>query len=355
MDDELEIAPPTPPKSYHEPRKLKPWSWTFLASLPVVFALMCLWYWQFALVSVFLFALPSARLYAWWARNKDFAGPLDHLVSSYAQGFYLVFFVASVCAVFAFVVTISILGVFVALAGDSTFASLLVVGLGWIAWVCVEELWKVTFSYWQKKRRVHVVRDPRQTKAWVVAATATAFGYATSQSILFTCAFAAIEAIDKKITDAELGYLFLFAFIFGSLSMPMTILTSYLQGLELTKDDSSFVRIVAWPVLLRSLYVFQFYFWVAVFGPVSFLLALFFILLTMVAVYYATFWRIRHVEAELPLDFMRSVAPLRRELGFALLSGGPDDDDSAGDTELMAVPSSSSPAVVAPQDDAHPL
>ena len=308
-------------------RRLKPWSWLFLGSLPVVFGLMFLWYWQFAVVSLMLFALPSLRLFLWWRKNESFAGPLDHLISSFAQGFYLVFFVANVSASIAYISVFLILSTFIPNV-------LIVSGFAWSSWVALEEVWKAYFAAYQKNRRQHTV-SKNSGKAWVSAATATTFGYATSQSILFACVFAAVLGSDGKVTNKEFGDLVLFAYLFGLLTMPLTILTSYLIGLELTRDTPHLTAI-RWPVCLRVLYVFQFFFWFAIFAtvPGGPLLSFIFIAASVYAVYRATLKRIELVEAQLPFHLLTDLRRLRRNLGFSLLGNNENDDSEIRDTEL---------------------
>lgn len=307
-----------------ERRDLKPWSWLFLISIPVILILMFTWYWQFAVVSIFLF-LPTLRLFWWWRENQQYAGPLDHVVSSYAQGFYLIFAVSNVSAIVAFVLAqVLLVWLFVIFSGGTwngrgEAINSLIEGGSWAAWVLTEECWKATFAFWAKERRAHVIGERnRETKAWVSAATATAFGYATSQSILFVCVFTAILAKDGKVTMEELGSLFLLAFIFGAVSQPLSILCSYLVGLELTRDTPP-NQALRWPAAIRMAYVFQFFLWLAVFGSVSQIAGLVFMFFSVVALYIAICKRILYVESQLPFEYMSEAARLRRHLGFALL------------------------------------
>mmetsp|Transcript_6809 Transcript_6809/g.9528 ORF Transcript_6809/g.9528 Transcript_6809/m.9528 type:complete len:409 (-) Transcript_6809:34-1260(-) len=316
----------------YRPRQLKPWSWLFLFTLPIILILMAVWYWQFAFIS-FLISLPSVRLYFWWYRNQEFAGPLDHLVSSYAQGFYLIFAVSNLSASLAFIATNATLRWLATVLigndiGGNRYLKTLIEGAAWSAWVIVEEAWKVSFASWAKRRRAHVHLNPRETKAWVSAATATAFGYATSQSILFVCVFTALFAVDDKISWTEFGWLLLYAFIFGAVAMPLSVLASYLAGLELTRATHPLLALI-WPAGLRVAYVFQFFFWFTIFAKQDNLIHLFLIALSIVAVYYVTSRRIRFVESTLPINFIQNVAPLRRDFGFALLPSSENSDDNA--------------------------
>ena len=247
-------------------RSLKPWSWLFVLSIPTILALMCVWYWQLALVSMTLM-LPSGRLFWWWRENRQYAGPLDHVISSYAQGFYVIFVIANVSAFVAFSIAFAVLETAASLVSDSASLHLLVMGCSFAAWVLTEEAWKVTFAFWAKQRRTHVIGDRnRETKAWVSAATATAFGYATSQSILFVIFFTAILS-ENGISASELRSLFLNGVLFGAISQPLSILTSHLIGLELTRDATP-IQAIKWPAAARCAYVFQFFFWIAVFYSV---------------------------------------------------------------------------------------
>mmetsp|Transcript_9482 Transcript_9482/g.30973 ORF Transcript_9482/g.30973 Transcript_9482/m.30973 type:complete len:408 (+) Transcript_9482:100-1323(+) len=328
-DDVEEAVPELEWKGEFRPRALKPWSLLFCACLPLALMLSFLWYWQFALIAMVLCGVPTLRLFLWWKKNEDFAGPLDHVVSSFAQGFVVIFAAANASAAVGWLVTWLFLEFFFRIISAGAYdgggpLGLLIMGCAWSTWVTIEEMWKVSFARWQKQRRAHVVRDPRETKAWISAATATAFGYATSQSVLFACLFAALLGADNKITWTEFGWLAVFAVAFGALSMPLTILTSYLIGLELTRDSPP-ATAIKWPVGLRVSYVFQFFLWYAAFRPVSGWLTLLFSLLSITAVYYATVKRIAFVEHQLPFDFLQNVAPLRRDLGFSLLPSGDDD------------------------------
>ena len=68
-----------------EIKKFKPWTIGFVALLPLILLLMWVWHWQFMFVTLLLF-MPSARLATWWRANRHVC-PLDHVLSSYAQGF----------------------------------------------------------------------------------------------------------------------------------------------------------------------------------------------------------------------------------------------------------------------------
>ena len=203
----------------------------------------------------------------------------------------------------------------------------LVEGASWSAWVVCEEAWKVAFAAHAKQRRAHVIGEHnRNTKAWVLASTATAFGYATSQSILFCFLFTTLVSADGRVSLIELGWLVLYGLLFGAISQPLSILTSYLAGLELTRETAP-AAALAWPALLRVAYVFQFFFWIACLGEASNWIALVLICVSVVAVYALAVRRVRHVQRALPFQLMEETQHLREVFGFRALNMTDDDDD----------------------------
>lgn len=66
----------------------------FLVSLVVLFFLFGLWHWEALLIALLVVLLPSSRLIFWWKRNMHVA-PLDHILASYAQGFWVLVIVGT--------------------------------------------------------------------------------------------------------------------------------------------------------------------------------------------------------------------------------------------------------------------
>merc|ERR1711916_316707 len=71
----------------------------FLVSLVVVFLLFGLWHWEAPLIAILLVS-PSSRLVFWWKNNMHVA-PLDHILASYAQGFWVLVVVGTFSAFIA--------------------------------------------------------------------------------------------------------------------------------------------------------------------------------------------------------------------------------------------------------------
>ena len=128
-------------------RSLKPWSALFaFAYLPLILILMTVWFWQCMFISLLILA-PSLRLLFWWRRNSRYC-PLDHLVSSYAQGFVVIFLCVDVSGLVAFVMASSILFVLC----DAGFCLFFVDAVRFSMWVAIEEAWKLGFAMCARAR-----------------------------------------------------------------------------------------------------------------------------------------------------------------------------------------------------------
>ena len=373
-----------------EVKKLKPWTILFLALLPTILILIWSWHWQFFIVTLLLF-LPTARLGAWWLANRHVC-PLDHVLSSYAQGFVGL----TICAMGP-----GIVAFFIVLVTSIPFFSLIA---AFAAWVFVEEIMCVMFTRLSKRLRRHRVGAAgTATKAWAIFSTASSVGFATAQIILAMMIVFLIDASDHKISNGETGWLFMMVLIFAFFWMPMRIITSYLVGLELTlSDDASHpcdgyceawafwsgaafsaglvatpaagdaagdgaapaapaslvgkarrgvLTITVLPVIARTWFMTMFFF---VFNIVIFTLApsigiggalVIAVLLTTLSAL-PTLWLMRRrvlaLEGSMTFDpYVRDSANLRAMYGFSLLGDGDDD----GRTELMAGGASSSSQV----------
>ena len=90
------------------------------------------WHWEYT-ISSFALLVPTARLVWWWLKHQD-VSTLDHLVYSYALGFYPVFVIASGVAYTAWLfVGVFVVGLLLVLSG----------GNGVIYW-----LWMIEVPRW---------------------------------------------------------------------------------------------------------------------------------------------------------------------------------------------------------------
>jgi hypothetical protein len=162
----------------------------------------------------------------------------------------------------------------------------------------VEELWKALFVRWDRLRRQH--RVGATAKAHAVSALALALGYATAQSLLFVVVVTAIlennardSPNEEALSGAEFGWMVFWSLFFGVVTMPLNLMGTYLTGIAIAKagEDSgeccccpgagaccdtavcgfppsgepgvrAFLRLLRWPLLLRTLLVTQFMLWI---------------------------------------------------------------------------------------------
>ena len=374
-----------------EIKKFKPWTIGFVALLPTILLLMWVWHWEFMFVTLLLF-MPSARLATWWRANRHVC-PLDHVLSSYAQGFVGL----TICAMGPGLIAFFIVTIF-----PIPFINLIA---GFAAWAFVEEIMCVLFTRLSKRLRKHRVGAAgTATKAWAIFSTASSVGFATAQIILGMILVFAIDDADGKISGGEFGWLFMMALIFAFFWMPLRIICSYLVGLELTLADDNahccdgyceawgfcsgaafnaglvvatppgtaagdgaqpaptpaslvgkasrgLMTIILLPVIARTWFMTMFFFvFIIVISTLAYSIGIggalvVAILLTTISAL-PPLWLMRRrvlaLEGSMTFDpYVRDSANLRAMYGFSLLGDGEGDGDG---TELMAGGSSSSSA-----------
>jgi hypothetical protein len=229
-----------------------------------------MWHWQFIMVSAILTAapifLPRFGLASMWRKHPEC--PVDHLISSYAQGMtFPTFVIATGSALIAWLLTEIILGLILSplFATALWWLAYLVVRLvEWTLFVAVEEYWKITFAISAKARRQHRVGDT-DTLAHTLGSLAGGIGYATAQGIaivILLCAGLddASSAGGKTITPEETGLLVWLGLLLALMNIPLHSITSYLEGLDVTAGDKTMFEMLKLPVAIRSVFIFQFFF-----------------------------------------------------------------------------------------------
>lgn len=317
-----------------------------------------LWHWQF-LIGCICILLPTVRLIFWWRKHREFC-TLDHVISSYALGSTILFIAATGVGFVAWIIT----ALFFYLLFDSMTASSgvkvwiwFVEVFRWTAFIFVEELCKLCFV--RHDRLVTMQRGNGNERAHVIAASASALGYATAQSILFLWIVTLVMESDEehKIDNTELAELLIVTIIFSCISMPLNVMTSYLEAVAVAQmyrreppsaDDTSrrmfppmprvreFFSILIQPVMIRTLFVIQFFFWAAVCltaigSPILLIVC---VIITSVVIYLFTFYRLRRAAKESP--GLRHHDLLQSMYGFRLL----EDDHGL-------------PAILVPQAEPH--
>merc|ERR1711871_79155 len=237
---------------------------------------------------------------------------------------------------------------------------LIIEALKWSLFVFVEEIWKASFLRWAKVYRT----DVGSTRAHSLSGAALALGYSTAQALVYmslvTLALEGNGGDEEddvsytgkpgEITGSELFSMFLISFFFACATMPLNILSAYIVSMELStvnNDDGKccpcgfppggsagirqFLWMLRWPTLLRSLFVVQFWFWVALMIFVDAPGWLFFIGITVcaLAIYYGAYKILQSYPSS---DTLNSV--YRSVYGFELL-GAEEDSDFGGDALQM--------------------
>ena len=338
---------------------LEPVSKAFLVSIPALLICFLAYHWQMFLC-VLVLLLPTVRLALWWCKQGHAVVPLDYILQSFAKGFYILLILGTGCGFVAWLfASIIIYGLFEALFGNSNYLGWfwLAEALRWCTFCFVEELWKGLFVRWDRLRRQEEVGA--LTRAHAISGVALSLGYATSQSLLFVLLITAIlenngdahAQATHEITGDEFGLMVFFSFFFGAVSMPLNIMGTYLTGIAINEagEDSgecccmgggfdcdrcgyppqgraglcAFLRILRWPIALRTALITQFIVWIVVWGLVvgSWLLAFSFMVLSVAGLYTGAYCIIKSKGGTVAAedDVYRSV------YGFQLL----DDDGNA--------------------------
>lgn len=174
-------------------RRLKPGTYAQLGLLAFILLLFLVWHWQLFLVVLALLTPTLGKLLLWWQQDPSRC-PLDHMLSSYCLGLFVLAVPAMATAGLAMVLLVFPVLVLVVFSLPLPGAlQLLLVFLGcWGAFCCIEDIWHVAFLRRQQRSRAHHHRGPHaQRRAAVAYAASTAVGYATAQCIALTCIVAA--------------------------------------------------------------------------------------------------------------------------------------------------------------------
>mmetsp|Transcript_10079 Transcript_10079/g.26114 ORF Transcript_10079/g.26114 Transcript_10079/m.26114 type:complete len:584 (-) Transcript_10079:424-2175(-) len=357
-----------------ERRLFKPLTVAFLSSYPVLLIAALAWRWQFGVVMLLLVLPPKLLLMQWW-RASSHVCPLEHVLSSFGQGFWVLATLAVATGLPFYHFTQGVSQVVLYLLGFSPiYVYLFSMLAGFGAFILVEELWKLNFARWAMYKRQHRLGGS-SAKGFVVAAVSTSLGHACAISALLSLvvswtmvrmaemARAQAEAYGDGVyvadtpSDIELEWLIWWAFVFAGVSMPLNVVCSYEVALRLSlltpaqlrierglrpSDARSptlcapaeLVRIVAWPAVGRTLFAAQVPLWLMALPPAG---ASALIVISGGALYAAMVMRVRALEGSMPR--MRE-GELQR-FGFALLSDEadpPPDNTDNTDTDLEAAP-----------------
>jgi hypothetical protein len=250
----------------------------------------------------------------------------------------------------------------------------------WGTFCFIEDLWLVNALRAARRRRAHHHAGAAQRReASVVYATASAVGYATAQCVALTCIVTAImeghtafelheeKAKDGEITANEAGFLFVLTLVFSWYWLPVRLLASHLEALEIElspntggDDDANLsgcdnlcplraakadalapdsdaagggcccerflglVHVIKWPWALRTTHFTFFLYWFLILVDVHLFLWLAVAFLTWCAVVVVAVKRIKHLEST--MDPNAAAATGLRELyGFSLLDNEGDD------------------------------
>ena len=366
--------------------KLKPWTYAQLGLLVLILFLFLTWHWQLVLVVLALLIPTLGKLLMWWQKNPERC-PLDHVLSSYCLGLFVLAVPAMATALIAFVLTFWILVIIFFSLPLPDALSLLLVFLGcWGVFCWIEDLWHVSALRRQNRRRAHHHRGPTaQRKAGAAYAAATAVGYATAQCVALTCivtAFmdghSAFELHDERrhskygtITPNEGFFLFVLALIFTWYWLPLRLMCSHLLALEVARTDaaaqqagnaqppaccscddacpatasgqmcghrcSGFWTVIAWPLTLRTLHMTSFLYITIWLLGVSFWLWLAVVFVAGTLLMYGAWRRVLYVEDTIDPN-AREAAGLRELYGFSLLAGDAEEAAVAPPAAVLAPP-----------------
>lgn len=359
-------------------QRLKPWTAAALGALVLLVLVFGLWHWQLMVIVCALLVPTLGQLVRWWSRNPERC-PLDHVLASYVSGLFVLSVTAMGTASVALVAASVVLGPLFGmlhLFDVWQLGMLLFIFALWGVFCFVEDLWLVTSLRGAKRRRAHHQTSAAQRRtAGVVYATASAVGYATAQCVALMCIVTAImeghtafelheeKAADGEITVNEAGFLFVLTVVFAWYWLPVRLLASHLEALEIERapeapeaadgcdalcplppapggaapDRSScccerfagLVRVILWPWALRTTHFTFFLYWFLVLAEVHLFLWLGVAFLTWCLVVYVAIRRIKFLEEKIDPGAVAATG-LRELYGFALLAG--DEDGAAAAT-----------------------
>jgi len=279
--------------------------------------------------------LPFYFIYKWWRRNQTEC-TFGYIFSGFGMGFF-VLSTSILWTSFAWLVIASnvldklfAMGAFDgASARGVTFLVYLIL---LVPFVFVEEGLKASFI----RMRKHLVTVETETKAHLMHATAVSTGYASAQALFWTLvAHGSMSTTSSKYVNSfelQLAFSFLIAFCVTCVGTPLLVLAGYLIGLETTRG-TGLLDSIKWPTYLRSFYYLSAIGWLLVlpglWGLVPFIL-------TNVAVSFCMVRRIKSVERDMPIEYLRRVGYLALG-GYGVLDEDDHDHQNQGDIDESEV------------------
>jgi len=234
-------------------KTLKPWTLAALAGIAACLIALWTWHWQIMFSAALLIALTMGPLCRWWTRHQE-ACPLDHVLASYTAGLFPLAIVVMTTALLGSMLAVLITTPITMLFWTAKLwraGQVLESAIRWTAFCFIEEIWLVAALRVARRRRKHrfVEGSARAQRAFALYATASAIGYATAQCVVLACVVAgAMEghtvfehgrAPEGTVTASETGGLLLLSLCFAWFLLPLRLVASHLNALDLERapDD----------------------------------------------------------------------------------------------------------------------
>lgn len=389
-------------------KKMKPWTLVGLGGIVSCLIALWTWHWQIMFSAALLIGMTLGPLCRWWTKHQE-ACPLDHVLASYTVGLFPLAVVVMTTALIASSLTVMIFSPITMLFWTKSLwrvGMVLESTIRWTSFCFVEEIWLVAAYRIARRRRKHrfVEGSARAQRAFALYATASAVGYATAQCVALACIVAGAmdghtifehgHAPEGTVTASETGGLLLLSLCFAWFLLPLRLLASHLNALDLERapdasDDGScalclplaataapppgpdglplevegaptglliksrlahMYDVVKWPWGLRAVHTVQFtaFFWllaepVTPMNVVTWLVVVFIVWCAIIA---AALWRIKFVESGLGANgaafLTEDTVTLRNLYGFALL----EDEEPERLAASMRAPEENSAALI---------
>ena len=230
-----------------ELKSLKPWTMLALAALGAVIISLWTWHWQMAMTAILLVSLTLGPLLRWWTLHRATC-PLDHILMSYLGGLFLLSTVATITGwTLGSLVAIIVVLPISFIVGSWRLVVICDMIARWSAFCFVEELWLLGALRWFRRKRQHrfVENSNRAQRAFALYGAATAVGYACAQCILLACVVTAHmdghtvfergHADEGVVTASETGGLLFLSLAFAWFFLPLRLLASHLNALDLER------------------------------------------------------------------------------------------------------------------------
>ena len=231
-----------------ELKSLKPWTMLELAALGAIIISLWTWHWQMAMAAILLVSLTLGPLLRWWTLHRATC-PLDHVLASYLLGLFLLSTVATIMGLTFGILAALIVSPISMLAGSAAWRlGVICDGIArWSAFCFVEEMWLIGALRWFRRKRQHrfVENSNRAQRAFALYGAATAVGYACAQCILLACVVTAHmdghtvfergHADEGVVTASETGGLLFLSLCFAWFFLPLRLLASHLNALDLER------------------------------------------------------------------------------------------------------------------------